>query len=114
MKLFLSLTILLSFSAQAATEFYAKNQNQECTIAQNKVTKKVALLKGAAGFTTTTTISSFGIEDLAKKAAEASSGRTLMDGYVFSATIDGETSNLHYSDSKEAAALIQFIRTACF
>jgi len=114
MKLLLPLTILFSLSAHSAVEFYGKNQNQECTIAKNKVTKKVNLLKGKAGFTTTSTISTFGIDEVAEKAAKASSGRTVMEDYAFNVIINGETSTLHYEDSPEASALMQFIRTACF
>lgn len=114
MKLLLPIAILFSVSAHSSVEFYGLRQNQECKIANNKVTKSAKFLKGAAGYTTTNSINSFGMEELAEKAAKASTGRTLMEGFAFTVTIDGETSTLHYEDSKEAAALTQFITTACF
>lgn len=115
MKHFIALTLALtSLSAFSATEFFAKNGNQDCTIVKNKVTKTVKLLKGTAGFTKTTMIETFGIEDLVPKAISASTGRPVMEGYAFNVTVDGTTSTLHVDDSKEATALIMFIQKACF
>lgn len=114
MKHFIAMTLALtSLSAFSATEFYSKNVNEECTIVKNKVTKTTKLFKGTAGFTTTKTIESFGIDDLASKAAAASTGKPQMEGYAFTVTIDGEKSTLHFDDSREAASLITFLQKAC-
>lgn len=115
MKLMIAALIALSsLSAFSATEFHSINGNEECTIAKNKVVRSVKLLKGAAGFSTTTTIETFGIDKLVTKAVEASTGKPTMEGYVFTVTVDGVKSTLHYDDSKEAGSLILFIQRACF
>lgn len=112
---FIAITFALtSFSLFSATEFYSKNGNEECTIAKNKVTRTAKFMKGAAGFTTTTTIESFGLDALVAKAVAASTGKPTVDGYSFMVTVDGQTSSLHYDDSKEAGSLILFIQRACF
>lgn len=115
MKQFIALTLALtSLSAFSATEFYSKNGNEECTIAKNKVTRTATFHKGAAGFTTTKTIETFGIDALVTKAVAASTGKPTMEGYVFMVTVDGQASSLHYDDSKEAGSLILFVQKACF
>lgn len=115
MKHFIAMTLALtSLSAFSATEFYSKNGNEECTIAKNKVTVTAKYFKGAAGFTTTKTIETFGIDSLVTKAVAASTGKPTVEGYAFMVTVDGQASSLHYDDSKEAGALILFIQNACF
>lgn len=115
MKQFIALTLALtSLTAFSATEFYSKNGNEECTIAKNKVTRTTKFLKGAAGFSTTTTIETFGIDALVTKAVAASTGKPTLEGFVFMVSVDGQSSSLHYDDSKEAGSLILFIQRACF
>lgn len=115
MKQMIALTLaLMSLSAFSATEFFSKNLNQDCVISKNKVTVTTNLVKGTAGFTTTKTIETFGLDKLVAKAVEASTGKPTMEGYVFTVSVDGEKSTLHYDDSREAASLIQFVQKACY
>jgi hypothetical protein len=115
MKHFIAMALALtSLSAFSAVEFYSKNGNEECTISKNKVSRTSKFMKGAAGFTTTKTIETFGLDALVTKAVAASTGKPAVEGYAFMVTVDGQASTLHYQDSKEAGSLILFIQRACF
>lgn len=106
--------MVLSATAFSATELIYKTGKSECTISNDKVTHKKTFQKGIVGYTTTSTIKSFGTEELVTKAVAASTGRTTVEiGMEFFAKIDGKVATLYADDSKEALALIQFINSAC-
>lgn len=93
----------------------AKSGNKECSIISGKVTKKISIHQGAAGFTTTSNIQAFGTEELVAKAVEVSSGRTLSHlGVEYFVNVNGKKVSLYPEDSREAKSLIQFISAACF
>lgn len=115
MKSIIAVGLLISsFSAFSATEFVLKTGKSECTISNDKVTHKLTFQKGIVGYTKTTTIKTFGTEELVAKAIDASSGRTTAQvGMEFFVKTDGKAVTLFADDSKEALALIQFINSAC-
>lgn len=114
MKQFIALTLALtSLSAFSATEFYTKYGKEECTIAKNKVTTSVKVGNGEAGFTKTSSIEVFGLDEIVAKAVSASTGRTSITEFIFNVKVDGKTSTLNFDDSKEAGFLISFISKAC-
>lgn len=114
-KLMTFIALATSFSALSADiSFFRKVENHECVIKNNKVTRKMVFGGGKIGFTETSTIESFGIEAVAQKAAELSTGRTTpIMNIATTVTIDGVTSTLHTEDSPEARHLIVFMSAAC-
>ena len=116
MKSIIGLSLfLMSFSVFSAIELYGKNLNKECTIINDTVTKKMSFQKGAAGFTSSSTIKSFGTQALVAKALESATGRTMTHlGMEYHIKVDSKTTLLFPDDSVEAASLIKFINSACF
>lgn len=114
MKHTLTLAIaLISFSAQAAVELSVKDQNETCTISNDKVVKTISLNKGKAGFTKTSQIKSFGVYELAEKAISLATTRTSPIELHFTVSVDGQTAQLNFDDSAEAKVLIQFMAANC-
>lgn len=113
MKLIIAFTLLASFSASAGVEIYRKEMNNVCILKDNKLVKTTAVFFGKAGVTTTSTVDTFGIEEIAKKAHSLSTGRTVMEGFELKVTVDGDEATLHYNDSQEAGSLITLMAKIC-
>jgi hypothetical protein len=114
MKNLISFTLLLSsFAAYSTVELHSKIDNVDCLITKSKVIRSVTFNDKKMGFTTTKAFSGYGYEEMAKKAATASTGRTVMDGMYMEVIIDGVASKIHVDDSVESESLIYFISNAC-
>ena len=104
---------LLSFNAQSAVEYVVKSHNVNCTISNDKVVRTFTYSKGKAGYTTTTQIKSFGINELAEKAISLSTTRTSPLNILYTATVDGPTGQMNVEDSEEARVIVQFMTANC-
>jgi hypothetical protein len=114
----LSLLFALGFAnpSQAEIKLTLKNNGESCEITNGKVVQKLDWQNTKLGYTIEKTISFYGVEELAKKAVEASSVAPASANNLdiqYSVVLDGTTTPIHFDDSEASQKLIFFIGKVC-
>lgn len=106
-------SLLFSISAFSAIELYSKVGNTECLIANNKAVKTVSMLHGKISLTTTKEVSFQGLEATLSKAIASATGQVSSEEMIWTATVDGVSTSIHYNDSVESMVIIKLMSSAC-
>lgn len=109
-----SLIAVMSSNASAAIQFFAKIENQECKLVDNKVEKVVSFMKGELTLKQSANVEVTGIEALAARAATAATNVAQEPSFHHYMILEnGERVNLNSQDSKEAMAILRLLSAAC-
>lgn len=111
-KLIAMVAFILSLSALASVELRSQVNSESCIIKGNEVTKTTSMLNGELSFTTTSMVKIEGLEQIARRAADSTTG-TANDYFTHELVLDGQTYTLNVSDSTESMVLVNMMSRIC-
>lgn len=105
---------LISFNLFADYTLVSGVDNTFCRIENNTVSKTTYFHKNKLSFTKTTKVATEGVEEMVKAAVEKSKNVRISETMYFRVEFEGgQTVELNFKDSTEAASLIHFMSAAC-